>query len=96
MQCPIALTITRVVSIAGYYDVSVEGVWRWLDCQPTADWQKPLWPGEEPMVGTGDCGYLVGVQGDGEAEIRPAVCDDRKYFICEVVDNSKRNPHKLN
>ncbi|XP_071799733.1 uncharacterized protein [Asterias amurensis] len=71
----------------GYYDVSVEGVWRWVDCQPTVDWQKPLWPGEEPMVGTGDCGYLVGVQGDGEAEIRPAVCDDRKFFICEVVDN---------
>ncbi|XP_022102814.1 uncharacterized protein LOC110985794 isoform X3 [Acanthaster planci] len=68
----------------GYSDISVEGDWRWVDCQPTADWQQSLWPSDEPRFSVNDCGYIQKV---GSAmEIRSVVCDDRMYILCEITD----------
>ncbi|XP_038068494.1 uncharacterized protein LOC119737915 isoform X1 [Patiria miniata] len=68
----------------GYDDISVEGDWRWLDCQPTAEWQLPLWPSDEPRFATKDCGYIR--ESESAVEIRSANCGENKYILCEITD----------
>ena len=66
----------------GYYDVSIEGVWKWVDCTSSEPWHETLWaPGQPDNNGEQDCG-IVGDNGNLYDEL----CDEYNYrYICEVT-----------
>ncbi|XP_072041404.1 uncharacterized protein [Amphiura filiformis] len=66
----------------GYYDVSIEGVWKWVDCTSSEPWHETLWaPGQPDNIGEQDCG-IVGDNG----HLYDELCDEYNYrYICEVT-----------
>lgn len=62
--------------------MSVEGVWKWVDCGSSEHWHENLWePGQPDNNGEQDCG-IIGVNG----YLFDEVCDEYNYrYICEVT-----------
>ena len=70
---------------AGYYDVSVEDTWRWVDCNYATPWQDTMWaPGQPDNIGQQDCAII-----DQNGELYDQICDDNFHFICEITPKSK-------
>ena len=62
----------------GYYDVSEEDTWRWVDCNATNSWHESLWGPDQPD-NDGDCAVL-----DQYGDMYDESCDESRYFICEI------------
>ena len=73
----------------GYYDVSVEGVWKWVNCEGSEPWHQDLWgPGQPDNDGEQDCA-VVGTNGT----LYDEVCDVQNYrYICEVTPKGEYSP----
>ena len=73
----------------GYYDVSVEGVWKWVNCEGSEPWHQDLWgPGQPDNDGEQDCA-VVGSNGT----LYDEVCDVQNYrYICEVTPKGEYTP----
>ncbi|XP_033117509.1 uncharacterized protein LOC117117344 [Anneissia japonica] len=77
----------------GYYDVSVEGTWQWVDCKNSSQFQQDLWAPGEPDNPLDDCGAL-----SFDGTVFEFQCDIRLNYICEVTarDFSQENTNAKN
>ncbi|XP_072173176.1 uncharacterized protein [Diadema setosum] len=92
MELEYILNRTRAMDSArdwwiGLSDISVESDWRWVTCAAPTDWQNTLWGPGYPSSAINDCAALNAASG----EVVDAVCDEKKYFVCEVTPKGFTN-----
>ncbi|XP_038048814.1 uncharacterized protein LOC119722655 [Patiria miniata] len=80
----------------GFYDVSVEGDWRWVDCSTPSPWTASNWGADQPnnLNGNQHCGQIL-----NDGKYNDWQCDRTMQFICEIspkpFDPSDGNPTRL-
>ena len=67
--------------LVGYFDLAVEGDWRWIDCTLPSEWALSNWAADQPndLDGAQECGQILqsGLYNDWR-------CDRTMQYICEI------------
>ena len=69
---------------SGYFDISVEGVWKWVTCEDSSSWESTLWGPGQPGNGQEDCGAVT-----MSGTVQDDVCDMFYPYICETTPKGK-------